>query len=55
MNILEVSQVTAGYGIPKSNAKIKAAADIDTDALQVLRDLSFSVPEGRNVCILGAN
>lgn len=55
MNILEISQVTAGYGPKNIRAESHGIADVDIDALQVLKDISFSVPEGRNVCILGAN
>ena len=55
MNILEISQVTAGYGPKNIRAESHGIADVDIDALQVLKDISFSVPEGRNVRILGAN
>ena len=55
MNILEISQVTAGYGNPQKKVESPKIARVDTDSLQVLKDISFSVPEGRNVCILGAN
>lgn len=55
MNILEINQVTAGYGQRNIRAGSREAFEVDTDALQVLKDISFSVPEGRNVCIMGAN
>ena len=41
---LEAENVSAGYGSLK-----------DKYRMQVLHEVSFAVPEGRNVCILGAN
>ncbi|MCH4193452.1 MAG: ABC transporter ATP-binding protein [Butyrivibrio sp.] len=41
---LEAENISAGYGNPK-----------DKNRMQVLHEVSFTVPEGRNVCILGAN
>lgn len=38
MNILEISQVTAGYGPKNIRAESHGIADVDIDALQVLKD-----------------